>query len=285
MHADFLIIQSSIQDVLTRISMRQGGSAMSHTTKDPAPTFIGKVALVTGAGSGIGRASAIAFARAGARVIVSDIARTGGEETVGMIAATGGEATFVQTDVTRATDVAALVARAVETYGRLDCAHNNAGIITLGNIIDCTENDWDRVMNINLKGVWLSLKYEIPQMIAQGSGAIVNTASIAGIIGTGGAVAYGASKHGVVSLTKSAARTYASAGIRVNAVCPGYIDTPMADFIFERVPGMEKQITAQHAVGRLGTPEEIAAAVLWLCSDAASFVTGHPMVVDGGYLT
>lgn len=258
---------------------------METTTTTPTPRFTGKAALVTGAGSGIGRASAMAFARAGARVIASDIVRAGGEETVRMIAAAGGEATFVQTDVTRATDVAALVTRAVETYGRLDCAHNNAGVIALGTIVDCTEDDWDRVMNVNLKGVWLCLKYEIPRMIAQGGGAIVNTASIAGLSGTGGAVAYGASKHGVISLTKSAARTYATAGVRVNAVCPGYVDTPMVDSIFERNPGMEEQIAARHAVGRLGAPEEIAAAVLWLCSDAATFVTGHPMVVDGGFLS
>ncbi len=251
----------------------------------PTPTFTGKVALITGAGSGIGRASATAFAHAGARVIVSDVSERGGEETVRMIAAGGGEATFVRTDVTRATEVAALVARAVEAYGHLDCAHNNAGIIAPGTIVDCTEDDWDRVMNVNLKGVWLCLKHEIPQMIAQGGGAIVNTASIAGLSGTGGAVAYGASKHGVISLTKSAARTYATAGVRVNAVCPGYVDTPMADSIFERNPGMEAQVAARHAIGRLGTPGEIAAAVLWLCSDAASFVTGHPMVVDGGYLS
>ncbi len=258
---------------------------MSNRAMTPPLTFAGKVALITGAGSGIGRASAMSFARAGARVIVSDIVRTGGEETVGMIEATGGEATFVQTDVTKASNVSALVARAVERYGRLDCAHNNAGVIALGNIVDCTEDDWDRVINVNLKGVWLCLKHEIPQMIAQGGGAIVNTASIAGLSGTGGAVVYGASKHGVVSLTKSAARTYASAGVRVNAVCPGYVDTPMADYIFERSPGAEEQITARHAVGRIGAPDEIAAAVLWLCSDAATFVTGHPMVVDGGYLS
>jgi len=251
----------------------------------PTPPLTGKIALVTGAGSGIGRASALAFARAGAQVVVSDVIVGSGEETARMIAAAGGEATFVRTDVSKASEVAALIAKVVETYGRLDCAHNNAGVLALGTIVDCTEEEWDRVINVNLKGVWLCLKYEIPQMVAQGGGAIVNTASIAGIMGTGGAVAYGASKHGVMSLTKSAARTYASAGVRINAVCPGYIDTPMADFIFERRPGSEEQITAQHAVGRLGTPEEIAAAVLWLCSDAASFVTGHPMVVDGGYLS
>ncbi|MHB8647833.1 MAG: SDR family oxidoreductase [Thermomicrobiales bacterium] len=258
---------------------------MPTTASTLTPAFTGKVALVTGAGSGIGRASAMAFARAGARVVVSDIAVSGGEETVRMIAAAGGEATFAQTDVTKASEVAALIEKTVEVYGRLDCAHNNAGVLALGDIVSCTEEEWDRVLNVNLKGVWLCLKYEIPRMVAQGGGAIVNTASIAGLSGTSGAVAYGASKHGVVSLTKSAARQYASAGVRINAVCPGYTDTPMAEFIFERRPGSEEQIVARHAVGRLGRPEEIAAAVLWLCSDAASFVTGHPMVVDGGYLS
>lgn len=257
---------------------------MADSALAPAPPFTGKVALVTGAGSGIGRASAFAFAGAGARVVVSDLSVRGGEETVRMIAAAGGEATFVRADVSQAGEVEALLARTIETYGRLDCAHNNAGVIAFGDIVTCTEDDWDRVIGVNLKGVWLCLKYEIPQMVAQGGGAIVNTASVAGLSGTGGAVAYGASKHGVVSLTKSAARTYAPAGIRINAVCPGYADTPMADAIFERSPGMEEQIAARHAVGRLGRPEEIAAAVLWLCSDAATFVTGHPMVVDGGYL-
>lgn len=247
-------------------------------------TMRGKVALVTGAGSGIGRASARAFAAAGAHVVVSDVSARGGEETVQSIRAAGGEATFVRADVTRASEVAALVSDTVAQHGRLDYAHNNAGIVAFGNAVDCTEEDWDRVLAVNLKGVWLCLKHEIPPMLAQGGGAIVNTASIAGLTGMPGAVAYGASKHGVIALTKSAALQYASGGIRVNAVCPGYIDTPMADAIFERVPDSEARITAQHPLGRLGAPEEIAAAVVWLCSDAAAFVTGHPLVVDGGYL-
>lgn len=258
---------------------------MSLPFPTSTPAFDGKVALVTGAGSGVGRASARAFAAAGARVVVSDVVVRGGEETVRMIADAGGDATFVRADVSRASEVKALIAQTVATYGRLDCAHNNAGVFALGNVVDCTEEDWDRVISINLKGVWLCLKYEIPQMLAHGGGAIVNTASIAGLRGTGGAIAYGASKHGVVSLTQSAASVYASAGIRINAICPGYVDTPMADFIFERRPSSEEQIAARHPVGRIARPEEIAAAVLWLCSDAASFVTGHPMVVDGGFLS
>ncbi len=245
----------------------------------------GKVALVTGAGSGIGRASARAFAAAGARVVVSDVSPRGGEETVQLIHAAAGEAVFIRADVTRAGEVAALVGDTVGRYGRLDYAHNNAGIVAFGGAVECTEEDWDRVVAVNLKGVWLCLKHEIPAMLAGGGGAIVNTASIAGLTGMPGAVAYVASKHGVIGLTKSAARQYASAGIRINAVCPGYTETPMAEYIFERVPNSEAQITARHPVGRLGTPEEIAAAVLWLCSDAAAFVTGHPLVVDGGYLS
>lgn len=245
----------------------------------------GKVALVTGAASGIGRASARAFATAGARVVVSDLSARGGEETVQLIHDAGGEAAFIRADVSRAGEVAALVSGTVAQYGRLDYAHNNAGIVALGNIVDCTEEDWDRVIAVNLKGVWLCLKHEIPQMLAQGGGAIVNTASIAGLTGMPGGAAYGASKHGVIGLTKSAARQYAHANIRINAVCPGYTDTPMTDFIFERIPASEQRIIAQHPLGRLGTPEEIAAAALWLCSDAAAFVTGHPLVVDGGFLS
>jgi NAD(P)-dependent dehydrogenase (short-subunit alcohol dehydrogenase family) len=244
----------------------------------------GRVALVTGAGSGVGRASALAFAAAGARVVVSDIAAQHGEETVRLIHDAHGEALFLRADVSRAIEVAALIRDTIEWHGRLDYAHNNAGIITLGDIVDCTEEDWDRVMAVNLKGVWLCLKYEIPQMVAQGGGAIVNTASIAGIKSTAGSAAYSASKHGVMSLTKSAARQYAGAGVRVNAVCPGSLETPMTDFIFAQDPGGKEQAAAGYPMGRLGTPEEIAAAVLWLCSDAASFVTGHPLIVDGGRL-
>src|SRR5438876_6331341 len=243
----------------------------------------GKVALVTGGGSGIGRATALVFAREGAKVVVADIVVTGGEETVRLIKAAGGEAVFIKADVSKAAEVEALVRKTVETYSRLDCAFNNAGIEgEVAQTSDCTEENWDRTIAINLKGVWLCLKYEIPQMLKQGGGAIVNTASVAGLVGFQGIPAYVASKHGVAGLTKTAALEYAKAGIRVNAVCPGVIHTPMVERAFRASPQMAEAAIAMEPVGRLGKPEEIAEAVVWLCSDAASFVTGLPMVVDGG---
>lgn len=245
----------------------------------------GKVALVTGSGSGIGRQSALAYAREGAKVVVSDVVVEGGEETVRLIHDAGGQAVFVQADVSQAADVEALISTTVETYGRLDCAHNNAGIAGKAqSTIDCTEENWARIIAINLTGVWLCMKAEIPRMLAQGKGAIVNTASDAGLIGVPRAGAYVASKHGVVGLTKTAALEYAKAGIRVNAVCPGPIDTPMLQSVGQRHPRVVEKMAAAQPVGRLGQPEEIAEAAVWLCSDAASFVTGHPMPVDGGYM-
>jgi len=240
--------------------------------------FREKVALVTGAGSGIGRASALAFAREGARVAVADVALDGGEETVRLIEAAGGEATFVRVDVSNADDVRSLVEAVVGRYGRLDLAHNNAGILgTSARTADCTEENWDQVLAVNLKGVWLSMRAEIPQMLAQGGGAIVNTASAAGLIGMERLPAYVASKHGVAGLTKTAALEYARAGIRVNAVCPGFIDTPMT----QAVTGGRPRYDAIVPLGRLGTPEEVAEAVVWLCSAAASYITGHTLLVDG----
>ena len=242
----------------------------------------GKVALVTGSGSGIGRASALAFAREGAQVVVSDVSVAGGEETVRLIQQAAGEAVFVKADVSQSAEVEALIAKTVETYGRLDCAHNNAGIAgRTARVADDTEENWDQILAINLKGVWLCMKYEIPAMLQHGGGAIVNTASDAGLIGVRRTGAYVASKHGVVGLTKTAALEYAKSGIRVNAVCPGPIDTPMLQQVAGQV--LEKMAAAQPN-GRLGKPEEIAEAAMWLCSDAASFVTGHPMPVDGGYM-
>src|SRR5215510_6201413 len=248
-----------------------------------ASLVAGKVALVTGGGSGIGRASALTFAREGAKVVVADVVVEGGEETVRLIQQRGGEAIFVKTDVSRAAEVEALVARAVQTYGRLDCAHNNAGIEgAAATTIDYAEDAWERVIAINLKGVWLCMKYEIPHLLKQGGGAIVNTASTAGLVGYRGGAAYVASKHGVVGLTKTAALEYAKAGVRVNAVCPGAIDTPMMGRITGHRPQRAERMAASEPVGRMGRPEEIAEAVVWLCSEAASFVTGHAMAVDGG---
>ena len=247
----------------------------------------GKVALVTGGASGIGRATALTFAREGAKLVVADMNDEGGQQTVHMITENGGEATFVQVDVTSTSAVEAMLAKTVEIYGRLDCAHNNAGIAgrIRAPLHECPEDVWDQVLAINLKGVWLCMKYEILQMLHQGSGAIVNTASIMGLVGSwSGTSAYNASKHGVVGLTKTASLEYASAGIRVNAVCPGYIWTPLIEQALLSRPEMEAQIIARHPVGRMGQPEEIAEAVVWLCSDAASFVTGHTMTVDGGYV-
>ena len=245
----------------------------------------GKVALVTGGASGIGRATALTFAREGAKLVVADMNEEGGQQTVHMITEQGGEAIFVRTDVSQAVAVQALISTAVETYGRLDCAHNNAGISGGGRALtaDYPEDTWHRVIAINLTGVWLCMKYEIPQMLSQGSGAIVNTASVAGLIGARGLAAYVASKHGVVGLTKTAALEYAQQGIRVNCVCPGVIETPMTARGLSD-PERRERIIASEPMGRVGIPEEVAEAVVWLCSDAASFVTGHTMTIDGGFV-
>ncbi|MBI3329353.1 MAG: SDR family oxidoreductase [Nitrospinae bacterium] len=248
-----------------------------------------KVALVTGGGSGIGRASALALAREGAKVIIADVNVTEGEETVQLIQAAGGTAIFVQADVSQATEVAALVKKGVETYSRLDCALNNAGIQgEIRQTAECSEENWDRIIATNLTGVWLCMKHEISYMLKQGGGAIVNIASNFGLVGSRGMPAYTASKHGVVGLTKTAALEYAKSGIRVNAVCPGPTQTPLVDRILSQQPQIANQIVeaikAREPMGRMGQPEEIADAVVWLCSEAASFVTGIALAVDGGFV-
>ena len=246
--------------------------------------FEGKVALVTGAGGGIGRATALAFAREGARVVASDVDGAGGDETARLVADAGGTAVHVACDVTRSGEVEALVGAAVDAFGRLDCAHNNAGIEgTYARTADCDEEDFDRTCAVNLKGVYLCLKSEIAHMLGAGGGAIVNTASVAGVEGAKNLPAYVASKHGVMGLTRTAALEYATRGIRVNAVCPGPIRTRMLEAIMEENPRMEPAMIAAVPMRRLGAPEEIAEAVVWLCSDRASYVTGQGLVVDGGF--
>jgi NAD(P)-dependent dehydrogenase (short-subunit alcohol dehydrogenase family) len=245
--------------------------------------FEGKAVLVTGASSGIGRATAEAFAREGARVVVADVLDDAGRETVERIEAAGGTATFVSADVSNAADVENMVRHARSAYGRLDCAFNNAGVEgDMANTVDCTEENWDRTLAINLKGVWLCMKYEIPVMLEHGGGAIVNCASVAGLVGFRNLPAYSASKGGVVELTRTTALEYSDQGIRVDAVCPGVIRTPMIDRIVHGDAEAESEFTALEPIGRMGEPEEIADAVLWLCSGRASFVTGHALVADGG---
>jgi len=249
------------------------------------PELQGKVGIITGGTSGIGREAAVLFAKAGAKVVVAGRREVEGKETVELVRAAGGDGLFVKTDVSRAADIQALVRKTVEKFGRLDVAFNNAGIE--GNwlpIVEQPEEDWDSTMAINLKGVWLSLKYEIQQMLKQGGGgAIVNMASIAGLIGSAGAATYIASKHGVMGLTKSAALETARHGIRINVVCPAVIETAMANRLFGE-PEARKFALELHPIGRVGTPKEVAEAVLWMCSDQASFMTGQSLVLDGGML-
>lgn len=247
--------------------------------------FEGKVAVVTGGSSGIGRATALAFAREGAKVVVGDILKKEGQETISLIRQEGGEGIFVQTDVSKAKEVEALIQSCIQTYGRLDYAFNNAGIEgSIAPTADCTEENWDRVIAINLKGQWLCMKYEIPQMLKQGRGAIVNMASVAGLVAVQGLPAYCASKGGIIQLTRAAALEYAKAGIRINVVCPGLIETPLAERVINFIPEYGAQVIAGHPIGRMGVPKEVAEAVIWLCSDAASFVTGHALAIDGGYV-
>lgn len=245
----------------------------------------GKVALVTGAASGIGRATALAFARQGANVVVSDVQEKQGLEVVNEIKIMGARGIFARCDVSRESDVRAMIEKTLQEFGRLDYAFNNAGTEgQQGMTPDCTEENWNRVIDINLKGVWYCMKHEIPQMLKQGGGAIVNCSSIAGKIGFPGIPAYTASKHGVIGLTKTAALEYAKLNIRVNAVCPGVIQTPMIDRFTHGEAAALKQLSAGEPVGRVGRAEEVADAVVFLCSDQSTFVTGHSLVVDGGWL-
>src|SRR5438093_76799 len=246
--------------------------------------FENKVALVTGAGSGMGLAAAQAFAAEGAAVALVDINEEAARTAAGRIVAAGHRAIAIPCDVTDEGQVKAMVEQTVSAFGRLDVAFNNAGVQSLAaETADATSEEFDRVNAINLRSVWLCMKYELLQMRQQGSGAIVNNSSIGGLIGIPGRAIYHATKHGVIGLTKSAALEYASRGIRINAVCPGAIETPMVAEIVAKEPETMKDITKEQPIGRLGRPEEIGSAVLWLCSDGASFVIGHALAVDGGY--
>jgi NAD(P)-dependent dehydrogenase (short-subunit alcohol dehydrogenase family) len=250
-----------------------------------AATLQGKVILVTGGGSGIGRATALILARQGAKVMIADYVPEGAERTVKMIKEAGGTANCLAAEVSFPQQVEMMVNKTVEAYGRLDGAFNNAGIESrIVNTAETTEETFDRVIGINLKGVWLCMKYEIPQMLKQGGGAIVNTASAAGLVGVEGLCAYNASKHGVVGLTKTTALEYAQKNIRVNCVCPGLINTPMVARMIDAGGMNEQDFIAAEPVARMGKPEEIGEGVAWLLSDAASFVTGHPLTIDGGWV-
>jgi NAD(P)-dependent dehydrogenase (short-subunit alcohol dehydrogenase family) len=252
-------------------------------TTGPDKDFSGKVAFVTGAASGMGRATALAFAGRGARTVVADLSDEGGKETVRLIEAKGGQGMAVRCDVSREEDVEAAVAATVEAYGRLDAAFNNAGLEhALIPAADITAAEWDRVVAVILRGVFLCMKHEIPVMVANGGGAIVNNSSAAGLVGFKGQAAYAAAKHGMIGLTKSAALDYADVNVRINAICPGIVDTPMMDRVTGGTQEGIEGVLAMEPVGRMGKPEEIAAAAVWLCSDESAFVVGHAMAVDGG---
>ncbi|MGW7689014.1 glucose 1-dehydrogenase [Streptomyces asiaticus] len=248
-----------------------------------AHRFANKVAFVTGAGSGIGRATAIAFAAEGADVVVADIDSAGSEETARLAAEHDGQVLTVKCDVTSSSDIRAAVEQTVREFGRLDIAFNNAGIEQPpAPLVDISEEEWSRLLDIDLRSAFLCMKYEIPAMLENGGGSIVNTSSGAGVVGIRGQAAYVAAKHGLIGLTKSAALDYAAQGVRVNAICPGIIETPMMDRFSGGTAEGRARVIGQEPVGRMGSPEEIASAVLWLSSDLGAFATGHAMVIDGG---
>jgi NAD(P)-dependent dehydrogenase (short-subunit alcohol dehydrogenase family) len=247
----------------------------------------GKIVLITGGSQGIGRAAAQLFSREGAKVVIADINVEGGEETIRRISDAGGEAHFVRTDVSKSTEVEELSKKIIEIYGRLDCAYNNAAFLGHGfsSVVDHTEETWNSTFETNLKGTWLCMKYEIPPMLEQGSGAIVNTANMSALtVGGRYRCAYAASKAGIVSLSRAAAIEYAEYGLRVNVICPSHARTPGLERFLELRPELEEDWIEQTPMGRIATPEEVAEGALWLCSDASSFVTGHVLAVDGGYL-
>jgi NAD(P)-dependent dehydrogenase (short-subunit alcohol dehydrogenase family) len=255
-----------------------------HPHRGMARQLRESVALITGGAAGIGRAAARAFAARGARVTIADVKISEGREVAAAIEREGGQALFVEADVSQRADVARLLEATLAAFGRLDVAFNNAGIEgTLASTADCTEENFDRTLGVNLKGTWLCMREEIAQMLRQGEGgAIVNMSSVAGLVGFANLPAYVASKHGVIGLTRAAALEYAATGIRINAVCPGVIHTEMIDRVTGRDPAIEKQFVDLEPMGRMGTPEEIADAAVWLASSAASFVTGHALAIDGG---
>jgi NAD(P)-dependent dehydrogenase (short-subunit alcohol dehydrogenase family) len=246
--------------------------------------FEDKVALITGGNSGIGKATALAFAQAGAQVVIAARRVDEGTQTVTEIRRLGGKAEFVQTDVAHAKEVESLVRTTVSRFGRLDCAFNNAGLGGDGLLHEWAEEDWDRLLDTNLKGVWLCMKYEITQMLTQEGGVIVNNSSVAGLSGYVRSPVYAASKHGLIGLSKSAALQYVAKGIRINVVCPGLVLTPLVEQTFAKDTGLKEWLQSRQPAGGGGRPEEIAEAVVWLCSDAASFVTGTAIPVDGGML-
>jgi NAD(P)-dependent dehydrogenase (short-subunit alcohol dehydrogenase family) len=245
--------------------------------------FKNKVVIVTGGSFGIGRATALAFAKKGAKVVVVDWKEN--TETIELIKKSGGEVLFIKCDVSKSSDVKAMVSKTIATFGHLDFAFNNAGIEgESAPVQDCSEENWDKTIGVNLKGVWLCMKYEIHEMLKQSKGVIINCSSVAGLVGFAGLPAYVASKHGVIGLTKTAALEYAKDGIRVNAVCPGVIKTAMMDRLTGEKEEVEDQFISLEPMARMGTPEEIANTVVWMCSNEASFVTGHAMAVDGGFV-